>query len=156
MKIFLAKSLSILQKKQLAHVMSEGGEEHRFNEQFHWLTQEFENLDKHKYYYIAESEGIIIGFCRLWPSPHINEWIIDGIDVLSKHRRQGIASSLISNALALSKEKGANSVIAHIKKKNIQSIKLVEKFGFEREKDAYLNSYGHNMKGVGWQFRLVF
>jgi len=153
---YQAKTLTRTQVEQLARVMSTG-EEHRFEEHVEYIVNDFDDPGKEdKYYLIAELNGVIIGFCRLWLSPNINEWIADGIDVLPSHRRKGIGFKLLSMTLSLAKEKKAESVIAHVLKDNHKALNMVNKFGFQKETDNYHNSWGEIRKGVGWQFRLKF
>lgn len=135
--------------------MAADGEEHRYEELMSWLEKEFATLDhRRRAYILAEVGGIIAGFVRLWRSPHINEWLIDGIAVSPPHRKKGIGYELLLRAMDLAAELGASSVIVHARKGNAAAIALYEKAGFQRETTEYLNSYGEKREGVGWQCRV--
>ena len=58
-------------------------------------------------YFLAEEEGVVVGFIRLWNSPHINEWVADGIVVRPSHRQKGVGIRLLECAM----EKAARTAI---------------------------------------------
>jgi len=142
---------------ELADVMACDDEAPRYDEFVAWLKEEFASLDhQRRMYVIAEERGLAVGFVRLWHSPHIEEWIIDGIVVTPSHRRRGVGAGLLSRALHLAQQSGAASVVAHARADRVAAIALYEKAGFERETTTYLNSYGEPRSGTGWQLRLEF
>lgn len=142
--------------RQLAGVMACDGEEHRLEEFVEYLAEEFASLDHERRMYIVAEEGdAVIGFARLWHSPHIDEWVIDGLVVGPSQRRRGIGGHLLGHAVQLAGECGAGSVIAHILADNAASGRLHEKAGFMREAQQYRNSYGQDRSSVGWQYRMV-
>ena len=149
------RDLSPAKRRQLAAVMACDGEEHRYEEFMSWLEVDFATLDhRNRAYIVAEIEDVIVGFVRLWHSPHIDEWVIDGIVVTPSRRRAGVGYRLLLKALALAQTSGAPSVVAHVRKDNIPSIIIYERAGFQRETTDYLNSYGQRRTGRGWQYRL--
>ena len=149
------RDLSPTKRRELAAVMACDGEEHRYEEFVSYLEMEFASLDhESRAYVVAETDGVIAGFIRLWNSPHINEWVVDGTVVSPSRRRAGMGYALLLQAMDLATESGAPSVLAHVKKDNIPSISIVEKAGFQRETMDYLNSYGERRLGRGWQYRL--
>ena len=134
--------------------MAADGEEHRYEELMSWLEKEFAQLDPtSRAYILAEVGGLVVGFVRVWHSPHIEEWLIDGIAVDPPHRQRGIGWGLLVGALELAGELGATSIIVHVRKSNAAAMALYEKAGFERETSDYLNSYGERREGGGWQYR---
>jgi len=102
---------------------------------------------------VAEAAGRIIGFIRLWHSPHIDEWVLDGIVVAREYRRRGIGRRLVRGVLDLARTLGAASVIVHPSRRNLPAIALYEQTGFRREAGDYRNSFGQWRRGVGWLCR---
>jgi ribosomal protein S18 acetylase RimI-like enzyme len=148
------RKLSLLKRRELAALMAADGEEQRYEELMSWLEQEFAGLDPtRRAYILAEVGGLVVGFVRLWNSPHIKEWLIDGIAVDPPHRQRGIGYGLLLGALDLAVKLGATSVIVHVRKDNAAAMALYEKAGFQRETTDYLNSYGERRQGRGWQYR---
>ena len=147
--------LSSVKRRQLAAVMACDSEEHRYEEFMSWLEDDFATLDhRNRAYLVAEIEDVIVGFVRLWNSPHINEWVIDGIVVSPSRRRVGVGYSLLLQALDLTTTSGALSIVAHVRTDNIRALAIFERAGFQRETMEYLNSYGERRAGHGWQYRL--
>lgn len=143
--------------RQLASVMASDGDEPRYQEFIGYLTKEFACLDHNRRMYILAERGQeVIGFLRLWHSPYIDEWVIDGLVVSPMHRRRSIGCHLLEHALQLASQSGATSVIAHICRDNVASLRLHEKLGFIPETQQYRNSYGQDRSGVGWQYRIRF
>jgi RimJ/RimL family protein N-acetyltransferase len=143
------------QRRQLAGVMASDGDSERFDEFVRFLDGEFDRLDaERRFYVVAELKGMIIGFVRIWHSPHIGEWVNDGIVVLPEYRRQAVGGRLLKTALALAAERGAKSVVAHVLDCNPASILFHERMGFEREVSCYRNSYGELRAAGGWQYRI--
>ena len=147
--------LSSVKRRQLAAVMACDSEEHRYEEFMSWLEDDFATLDhRNRAYVVAETEDVIVGFVRLWHSPHIDEWVIDGIVVSPSRRKAGVGYSLLLQALGLAARSGAPSVVAHVRKDNMPAVIIYEKAGFQRETTDYLNSYGDRRADHGWQYRL--
>ena len=144
------------QRRQLARVMACDEDAGRYDEFVAFLREDFASLDPlRRAYIVAEEEGRIVGFIRLWHSPHVDEWFIDGMVVSPAHRRRGIGRRLLQEALRLAVRMGASPVIAQIRNDNIASVRLHEATGFRRESAEYLNSYGQPRSGWGWQYRLI-
>lgn len=142
-------------RSELATVMACDGDESRYDEFLSCLEKDFASLDHNRRVYIvAESDGVIVGFIRLWHSPHVDEWFNDGMVVSPAFRRQGIGRGLLQQSLQLATRMGASSVIAQIRKDNIASRRFHKKAGFLPEITEYLNSYGDPRTGVGWQYRV--
>jgi len=147
--------LSPAKRRELAAVMACDSGEHRYDKLASWLDKDFATLDHaNRAYIVAELDEVIVGFVRLWHSPHIDEWVIDGIVVDPAHRKTGVGYGLLRRALDLATTSGASSVVAHVRRGNVSSITIVEKAGFRRETTDYLNSYGEPRSGRGWQYRL--
>jgi RimJ/RimL family protein N-acetyltransferase len=142
----------------LAAVMACDGEESRYEEFLAWLAKDFAGMDHStRAYIVAEDDGAIVGFARLWRSPHIDEWLNDGMVVAPAYRRRGIGRLLLGHLLDLAWKLGAGSVIAHVSEGNAPSIRLHEKAGFRREPLlSFKNSYG-TQHGPGWggQYRIL-
>ena len=147
---------SAAKRAELAAVMAVDGDENRYGEFVSFLEEEFRTIDPaRRAYVVAEDGGVIVGFIRLWHSPHIDEWINDGMVVAPARRREGIGQALVRAALALAGQMGARSVLAHIGNDNAASIRLHEKAGFVKETTHYRNSYGQWREGGGWQYRVA-
>jgi RimJ/RimL family protein N-acetyltransferase len=151
-------TLSLPKRQQLAAVMACDGEESRYKEFLRWLADDFARIDRSsRTYIVAEDDGVIVGFVRLWLSPYLNEWVNDGMVVAPDYRRQGIGTQLVRLILGLAWDLGAPSVIAHIGNQNVPSIRLHEKAGFRREPvSAFKNSYGTQQDpGRGGRYRVL-
>jgi RimJ/RimL family protein N-acetyltransferase len=149
--------LPIVKRRELAAVMANDGEESRYGEFLSWLEADFARLDPAaRAYLVAEKGGVIVGFMRLWHSPHIGEWLNDGMVVALACRRRGIGRQLLGLLLDLAWEMGAQSVIAHISDKNTASIRLHKRAGFRREQvQSFPNSYGTPSTPGRGQYRIV-
>ena len=128
----------------------------RYGEFIEFLDGEFARLDRcSRAYVVAEAGKTIVGFVRIWDSPHIREWVIDGLVVHPAHRRKGVAHRLILQALDLVRAGGGSSVISDIRSDNAAAARLHRRVGFHRETNSYLNAYGERRSGWGWQWRLM-
>ena len=137
-------------------MMASGDDEDRYDEFVSWLQDEFAELDHtRRAYIVAESAGRIMAFVRVWHSPHIDEWVIDGMVVSPPHRGRGVGSALLGEALALAGEMGAASVIVQASKSAPRALAFYARAGFTRETTEYLNSYGRPRKDIGWQCRIA-
>ena len=142
-------------REELAGVMACDEEVGRFDEFVAFLETDFASLDPaRRVYLVAECEGRIVGFLRLWHSPHVDEWFNDGMVVDPAHRRRGIGRRLLREALRVAGRMGAASLVAQIRRGNPASIRLHESAGFLRETTNYVNSHGQPRSGVGWQYRI--
>lgn len=142
-------------REELAGVMACDEEVGRFDEFVEFLQKDFASLDPaRRAYLVAEDDGAIVGFLRLWHSPHVDEWFNDGMVVHPAQRRRGIGRRLLQEALRLAGRMGAHSLVAQILRSNLASIRLHEAAGFRQETTDYINSYGDPRNGVGWQYRI--
>ena len=107
--------------------------------------------------YVVEIEKIIVGWISISPYrdgrgafDHTAEisYYID-----KKYHRKGVASNLLSYAMAQCSELKINTLTAYIMEHNTASIKLMEKFGFEQwallPKIAYFDGkeFNHTIYG---------
>jgi L-amino acid N-acyltransferase YncA len=86
--------------------------------------------------WVASSDDEIMGWCSISPyrpgrmalkfTMEISYYIHE------KHRRKGVASSLITHAISQIDKLHIKTLIAILLDRNIPSIKILEKFGFER------------------------
>ena len=142
-------------RRQLAEVMASNEGPERLEEFVSWLDNEFATLETSgRFYIVAELQKRIIGFVRIWDSPHIAEWVNDGISVDPAYRRQGVGRHLLETALSVARTRGAKSVVGHVRTSNVANLRLHESVGFKRETEHYRNSYGYLMPPGGWQYRL--
>ena len=149
------RDASPAEQRELAAVMASYDDGDRYEEFVSWLAGEFATLDhKNRAYFVAEFGGVIVGFVRLWNSPHIREWVIDGVVVSPSRQRRGLGYRLLRDAMDLAARSGAPSVIVQVSKRNAPALALYEKVGFQRETTDYLNSYGQPRQGLGWQCRI--
>jgi 8-oxo-dGTP pyrophosphatase MutT (NUDIX family)/RimJ/RimL family protein N-acetyltransferase len=147
-------TLSERQTVELAVVMACDDEEYRYEEFLAWIREDFKNIDRtRKAYIMAMAFGRIVGFVRVWHSPHNDKWMNDGMVVLPEHRNRGVGHRLVVEAGNLSKGLGAECLYFHTWKDNYPSIRVHEKAGFERVSDTFVNSYGNPRNGTSWEFR---
>ena len=100
--------------------------------------KEWLKLHEQKRYpiFVAEINSAIIGWCSI--SPHrpgrkaleITAEISYYIE--KNYRKKGIASMLINTAIGFSKQNGIENLYAILLEINLESIKILEKFGFEK------------------------
>ena len=148
------ETLSERQMVELAVVMACDDEEYRYEEFLTWIREDFKKIDhSRKAYIMAEAFGRIVGFIRVWHSPHNSKWMNDGMVVLPEHRNQGVGHRLVVEALRLAKDMGAECVYLHTWKDNLPSIRIHEKAGFQRVTDTFVNSCGDPRNGTSWEYR---
>lgn len=91
--------------------------------------------------FIAIIDGEIVGFTLLFPfftPAGIKEmWLLNDIYIADEYRHQGVAQSLLSEAVFFSKKTKRCKVYLATKVDNINSQTLFEKFGFK--KTDYIN-----------------
>ena len=147
-------TMSERQMVELAVVMACDDEEYRYEEFLTWIREDFKNIDNsRKAYIMAEAFGRIVGFVRVWHSPHNSKWMNDGMVVLPEHRNHGVGHRLVVEALRLSKDMGAECLYFHTWKDNYPSIRIHERAGFECVTDTFVNSYGNRRNGTSWELR---
>lgn len=79
--------------------------------------------------FVAEREGTIIGYIGTWQI--IDECHISTLAVDTRHRRQGIAKSLIEHALRRAVAKGISTATLEVRVTNEAAIDLYRQFEFE-------------------------
>ena len=89
----------------------------------------------HAAVFVAENEYGIIGRLSLArdshpASPHVADL---GLMVAAGHRRHGIGTALLDQAVAWARENGIEKLELHVFPHNEPAIKLYERFGFEHE-----------------------
>ena len=89
----------------------------------------------HAAVFVAENELGIVGRLSLArdshpASPHVADL---GLMVASGHRRRGIGTALLEQAVAWAREHGIDKLELHVFPHNEPAIKLYERFGFEHE-----------------------
>ena len=148
------RTLSERQIVELAVTMACDDEEYRYEEFQAWIREEFQNIDHNqKAYVMAVVFGRIVGFIRVWSSPHNHKLMNDGIVVLPEHRNKGVGHRLVLEAINVARRMGADSMYFHTWKDNYASIRIHEKAGFERVTDSFVNSYGKPRNGTSWEYR---
>lgn len=55
-----------------------------------------------------------IGFARVWLSPFIEKWVMDGFAVTPEWRGQGIGTQLLVESINLAAEMGARELYSHL------------------------------------------
>jgi RimJ/RimL family protein N-acetyltransferase len=85
--------------------------------------------------FVAEGEDGIVGRLSLGRDPHpASRHVADlGLMVAAGHRRQGIGSALLKQAVAWATEVGVRKLELHVFPHNEGAIALYESFGFRRE-----------------------
>jgi len=86
--------------------------------------------------FIAIIDDEIVGFTLLFPfftPAGIKEmWLLNDIYIADEYRHQGVAQSLLSEAVFFSKKTNKSKVYLATKVDNVNSQALFEKFGFKR------------------------
>ncbi len=85
--------------------------------------------------FVAEDEGRIVGRLSLSRDPHpASRHVSDlGLMVAASHRRQGVGTALLEEAVAWARESGIRKLELHVFPWNEPALQLYESFGFERE-----------------------
>jgi RimJ/RimL family protein N-acetyltransferase len=98
--------------------------------------------------FVAEAEEGLVGRLSLGRDPHpASRHVADlGLMVAASHRRQGIGSALLEQAIAWAREVGVRKLELHVFPHNEAAIALYEGFGFERE--GYRRA--HYRRGSGY------
>ncbi len=90
--------------------------------------------DRHPLW-VIEIEGIVVGWLSFQPfygRPAYRATAEVSIYIASRYQRQGLGKRLLAQAVNQSAELGLNTLIGFIFAHNEASLKLFEKFGFER------------------------
>jgi RimJ/RimL family protein N-acetyltransferase len=94
-------------------------------------------IDKHPdaAVYVAEDEGVIVGRLSLSRDPHpASRHVADlGLMVAESHRRQGVGTLLLDQAVTWARGSGVGKLELHVFPWNEPALALYTSFGFERE-----------------------
>ena len=84
---------------------------------------------------VAEDEGTIVGRLSLSRDPHpASRHVADlGLMVAESHRRRGVGTALLDQAVAWARSVGVSKLELHVFPWNEPALALYESFGFERE-----------------------
>lgn len=94
---------------------------------------------------VAEAEGEIVGWCRLFPAFSPNPRILElGIGVVAPRRRQGIGSALMRGALGWAAERGISQIVLTTRTDNEPARRLFTRYGFHP-----LRTQGHQLE-MAW------
>jgi len=109
-----------------------------------WYSDWFSGVIKgEKFTVIAAQNDKIIGVCRFWSSPFCNsEWFIEGLETNKCYRNLGLATSMINYGLNELKSRGESRIQSNIDYRNLPSIRLHEKLGFQLISTGSNNIYG--------------
>ena len=85
--------------------------------------------------FVAEDGGRIVARLSLSRDPHpASRHVADlGLMVAESHRRQGIGSALLEQAVSWARDAGVRKLELHVFPWNEPALSLYESFGFERE-----------------------
>jgi len=85
--------------------------------------------------YVAEDDGRIVGRLSLARDPHpASRHVADlGLMVAASHRRRGVGTALLEQAVAWARRSGVRKLELHVFPWNEPALRLYESFGFERE-----------------------
>ena len=85
--------------------------------------------------FVAEDGERIVGRLSLSRDPHpASRHVADlGLMVAASHRRQGVGTALLEQAVAWARESGVRKLELHVFPWNEPALGLYESFGFERE-----------------------
>jgi RimJ/RimL family protein N-acetyltransferase len=85
--------------------------------------------------YVADDDGEVVGRLSLARDPHpASRHVADlGLMVAATHRRRGLGTALLEQAVAWAREVGIRKLELHVFPWNEAAIRLYETFGFERE-----------------------
>lgn len=80
-------------------------------------------------YFVAEKQGIIVGYIGLW---HVlDEGEVINVAVDTSQRRQGIGVLLMNQLIEEAKKYQLNVIHLEVRKSNEAAIKLYERYGFK-------------------------
>jgi ribosomal-protein-alanine N-acetyltransferase len=92
------------------------------------FTWEAHNSDVARTYVYRSDEAGVVGYCAVW---HVfDELHINNLAVLPAWRRRGVATELLTFALARAVEGGARRATLEVRASNVAARRLYERFGF--------------------------
>ena len=85
-------------------------------------------------YYVAESEGKLLGGCGIFPSPGLPEGTCELVKMYLRPeaRGLGLGRKMVAMALDTAREMGYRRVYLETMPELAQAVKVYERFGFER------------------------
>jgi RimJ/RimL family protein N-acetyltransferase len=85
--------------------------------------------------FVAEAPEGIVGRLSVGRDPHpASDHVADvGLMVAASHRRRGVGTALLRQAVAWARRSGVRKLELHVFPHNEAAIELYERFGFERE-----------------------
>jgi RimJ/RimL family protein N-acetyltransferase len=85
--------------------------------------------------YVADDDGDVVGRISLARDPHpASRHVADlGLMVAATHRRRGLGTALLEQAVAWARDVGVRKLELHVFPWNEPALRLYEAFGFERE-----------------------
>ena len=85
--------------------------------------------------FVSEDEGMLVARLSLSRDPHpASRHVADlGLMVAESHRRQGIGTALLREAVVWARRAGVRKLELHVFPWNEPALRLYESFGFERE-----------------------
>ncbi len=89
---------------------------------------ELANGDVSQCYLARAADGTAVGFCSFWLV--VDELHINNLAVAEAHRRQGVATALLTRVLADSVARGARRATLEVRESNVDAQKLYGRFGF--------------------------
>lgn len=89
---------------------------------------ELEHRDVSAFYIARDAVGEAVGFIAVWRV--LDELHINNLAVLPEHRRAGVASALLTRALADAAGRGATRATLEVRASNQPALRLYERFGF--------------------------
>jgi len=142
--------------KQLANVLEplDFNEYNKFSVFWNdWLNNK---ISGSKITIVAQDTRNLIGIVRFWHSPYVDKWLIEGLYVLHKFRKHGIAKQMLYFGLQILKDKYVKEVFVHIKNTNYPSKNLFKKLGFFINNDfEYINSVGVKNLHIGEYIMII-
>lgn len=84
---------------------------------------------------VAECQGEVIGWCRLFPKDGKNEVVL-GIGLLPKYRHRGLGTALVRRALHWGRDTGYQRVSLTTRLNNARAIHVFSRCGFARMRCA--------------------
>ncbi|MBS4960396.1 MAG: ribosomal protein S18-alanine N-acetyltransferase [Clostridiales bacterium] len=98
-----------------------------------WTKEDFDREMKNNmaYYFVAESEGKIVGYAGLWHV--VNEGQITNVAVLEEYRKQGIGAAFMEAFIDLAKRLEMIGLTLEVKISNLEAQRLYTRYGFRPE-----------------------
>jgi len=147
--LYVISSMSQLNTEQLMAVYSEGNIENAdaffpdFSREEQIKKAESAFVDylredffqqKGAAYYVWESDGVYRSALRL--EPYLDGLLLEALETAPDSRRKGYGYALICAVLSHLKGKSVGPIYSHVSKRNVPSLKIHEKCGFQRIKES--------------------